>query len=128
MKIIFFLFFALSLIAGDCNRIYFLSNEVGVEGDNVIAYKDATAFYKDRYMRADTIVYHQKSGDIEFFGDVTLVENGLYFFVGDYAKISLEGNSTIKNMFLYHYPLIILSLHHHIFHQTKLRLHYLLPL
>ena len=103
-KIIFFLFFALNLIAGDCNRIYFLSNEVGVEGDNVIAYKDATAFYKDRYMRADTIVYNQKSGDIEFFGDVTLVENGLYFFVGDYAKISLEGNSTIKNMFLYHKP------------------------
>ena len=86
------------------DQIYFLSSEVGIEGDNIIAYKDATALYKNKYMRADTIVYNQKKRYIEFFGDVSLVERGLYFFVGDYAKIFLDGNSTIRNMFLYHKP------------------------
>ena len=86
------------------SEIYFLSSEVGIEGDNIVAYKNATALYRDKYMRADTIIYNQKTKDIEFFGDVSLVERGLYFFVGDYAKIFLDGNSTIRNMFLYHKP------------------------
>ena len=99
-----------SLFGGDLfnadkdSKIYFLSSEVGVEGDNLVAYKNATALYKNKYVRADTIIYNQKKRYIEFFGDVSLVERGLYFFVGDYAKIFLDGNSTIRNMFLYHKP------------------------
>ena len=104
------LFFLTPLFGGEIfdknsnHEIYFLSSEVGVEGDNIVAYKNATALYKDKYMRADTIIYNQKNKDIEFFGDVSLVERGMYFFVGDYAKIFLDGNSTIINMFLYHKP------------------------
>jgi len=103
-----YLIFSLSLFGDSVfqkeNEIYFLSNEVGVEGDNVIAYKNATALYKNKYMRADTIIYNQKTKDIEFFGDVSLVEKGLYFFVGDYAKVSFNGTSKIRKMFLYHKP------------------------
>jgi len=91
-------------IIGGNGQIYFLSGELGVDGNNVIAYQDATVIYKDRYMRADTIVYNQKSRELEFFGNVSVVDKGLYFFVGDYAKVSLDGDATIRKMFLYHKP------------------------
>lgn len=86
------------------SQLYFISDEVGTEGDNVVAYKNATALYQDKYMRADTIIYNQKNQDIEFFGNVSIVERGLYFFVGEYAKVEVNGNANIRKMFLYHKP------------------------
>jgi len=111
--ILFFLFWTLSLfgetpnIVGDKvekSRIHFLAGELDIDGDNVIAYKSGTVIYQDRYMRAETIIYNQKTQEIEFFGNVSIVENGLYFFVGDYAKLKINGDATIRKMFLYHKP------------------------
>ncbi|HIC10081.1 MAG TPA: LPS-assembly protein LptD [Campylobacterales bacterium] len=111
--ILLFLFWTLSLfgetptIVGDKvekSRIHFLAGELDIDGDNVIAYKSGTVIYQDRYMRADTIIYNQKTQEIEFFGNVSIVENGLYFFVGDYARLKINGDATIRKMFLYHKP------------------------
>jgi LPS-assembly protein len=105
IKILFLLFSTTSFLFGEIdNRLYFLSGEVGVDGNNVVAYKNATALFEEKYMSAETIIYNQENRDIEFFGDVSLIEKGLYFFVGDYAKVSIDGNASIKNMFLYHKP------------------------
>ncbi len=85
-------------------EIRFLSKEISVEKNFIIAHENATVLFEDKYMRSDSIVYDQKKREIEFFGNVSLVEKGLYFFIGDYAKVGLNGNATIKNMFLYHKP------------------------
>ncbi len=86
------------------DRIYFLAGEVSLKNDDAVAYKGATAIFQDKYMQAETIVYDQHKKEIEFFSDVSLVEKGLYFFAGDYAKVSIDGNASITNMFLYHKP------------------------
>lgn len=88
----------------ESGEIHFLSKEVSLENNYIVAHENSTVLFEDKYMKSDSIVYDQKKREIEFFGNVSLVEKGLYFFIGDYAKINLDGNATIKNMFLYHKP------------------------
>jgi LPS-assembly protein len=102
-SLFFLLLFYLPLFGEE--RLYFLSDRVSVSDEKVTAYRDATIIFKNKYMRAEQILYNEEAGFIELFGDITLVENGIYFFVGDYAKVSIDGKKVnLDNMFLYHKP------------------------
>jgi LPS-assembly protein len=94
--------FLLQSLFGEEDRLYFLSDKIAITEEGAMAYRDATVIFKDRYMRAEQIFYNEDKSYIELFGNVTLVESGSYFFVGDYAKVSTDGKKvSIDNMFLY---------------------------
>jgi LPS-assembly protein len=105
LKSSFLLLLFVAFLWSEEDTIHFLSKEVFLTEENSVAKKDATLIIGNRYMRAERIVYSQDEKALELFGDVTLVENGMYYFLGNYAKIDMDGNEFyIEDMFLYHKP------------------------
>jgi LPS-assembly protein len=98
------LLFLSPLSGGEVNNAYFISGELRLSNSEVVAYSNAVILFQDKYMKAREAVYHKDSESVELFGDITLIERGLYFFVGEYAKITIDNDNIIKDMFLYHKP------------------------
>jgi LPS-assembly protein len=106
LKNSFLLFLSTIFLWGDNDTIYFLSKEINMKRERTIAKKDATIVFKNKYMRAENIVHNSDEKTVELFGNVTLIENGLYYFIGNYARLDLDDDKDfyIDDMFLYHKP------------------------
>jgi len=60
----------LSLQASGLSRYELLAKEIRGEGDTITASGDVVIYSKENSFRANKAIYHQKSGELELFGDV----------------------------------------------------------
>jgi LPS-assembly protein len=103
-----YVFFSFSLFANsdENSSIFLLSNVIEIDKHLIETENGAVLLYQDGYMRADKLIVNKKTKVVEMFGNINLIKSGLYFFVGNYARISLknDGHHIIESMFLYHKP------------------------